>query len=541
MAKQIEFDEKARKKIKAGIDKLANTVKITLGPKGRNVILDKGYGSPTITNDGVTIAKEIELKDKIENIGAELVKEVAEKTNDVAGDGTTTATLLTQAILDEGFKNVAAGADPLALKRGIEKGVRVITEELKKMAHKVNTKEEVGQVATISAQDGKIGGLIAEIMEKVGNEGVVTVEEHQKFGLDFEIVEGMQFDRGYVSPYMITNPDRMEAELKDPYVLITDQKISSVKDILAVLEKITQAGRKDLLIIADEIEGEALATLVVNKLKGILNALAVKAPGFGDSRKEILQDIATVTGAKVISEELGLKLDKVDLEMLGEAHRIVATKENTTIVGGKGNEKEIKDRAAQIKKQLSDPEISEFDKEELQKRLARFSGGIGVLKVGAATETELSEKKHRIEDAISATKAAIEEGIVPGGGVALLRAISELERVEASGDEKTGINILKRALEEPIRQIVKNAGREGSVVISEVRKQDKNVGYNAETHKYEDMFKAGIVDPLKVTRSALENAASVSGMLLTTEAVVTDLPENKENVHNHGMPEGMGM
>jgi len=542
MAKQILFDEKARALIKKGVDKLADAVKVTLGPKGRNVVLDKGFGAPTITNDGVTIAKEIELEDKFENVGAQVVQEVASKTNDVAGDGTTTATLLAQSIIAEGFKNVAAGANPMVIKRGIEKGVRAVIAELKRISKPVKTNEEIAQVGTISSQDPETGKLIAEVMEKVGKDGVVTVEESQTFGLSKEVVEGMQFDKGYVSPYMITNPERMEAEYKDPYILITDKKVSALNEILPLLEKLAQAGHKDLVVIADEVEGEALATFVVNKLRGTFNVLAVKAPGFGDRRKEMLEDIAILTSGKVISEDVGLKLENANMEMLGQARKVIATKENTTIVEGKGDQKAIKDRVAQIKAELKNT-TSDFDKEKLQERLGKLAGGVAVIKVGAATETELKEKKHRIEDALHATRAAVEEGIVPGGGVALLRTLHALENLAVEGDEKIGVNILKRALEEPLRQIAFNAGKEGSVIVDAVKKEKGGHGYNAEIDKYEDLVMAGIVDPTKVTRSALENAASAAAMLLTTEAVVTDLPEKEEKTPGMpaGMPGGMDM
>ena len=507
---------------------MANTVKITLGPKGRNVVLDKGYGSPLITNDGVTIAKEIELKDKFENIGAEIVKEVASKTNDVAGDGTTTATLLAQAIIHEGLKNVTAGANPLALKRGIEMAVEAVVKYLKtKLAKTVGSKEEIAQVAAISAKDPDIGIIIADIINKVGKETVITVEESQTFGLTSEIVEGMQFDRGYISPYMITNPERMEAVYEDANILITDRKISAIADIVPLLEKLSRAGKRDLVIIADEVDGDALATLVVNKLRGTFNTLAIKTPGFGDRKKEMLEDIAIVTGGQVIAEEKGLKLEGTDLAMLGRAHKVLATKENTTIIGGKGKKVEIEKRVTQIKNQIVKT-TSSFDKEKLQERLAKLSGGVAVIKVGAATEVEQKEKQHRTEDAIQATKAAMEEGIVPGGGVALIRAISALDELKVSGDEKTGVEIIRRALEAPLWQIAENAGQKGSVIVEEVKKKEGSMGYNAETDKYGDMLKWGIVDPVKVTRSALQNAASAAAMFLTTEAVITDLPEPKE-------------
>ena len=536
MAKQILFDEEARASLKRGVDKLANAVKITLGPKGRNVVLDKGFGSPTITNDGVTIAKEIELEDKVENLGAQLIQEVASKTNDIAGDGTTTATLLAQAMITEGLKNVAAGANPMIIKKGIERGVEAVIDELKNISKPVKTNEEVAQVASISANDNEIGKVIAETMEKVGKDGVVTVEESQKFGLDKELVEGMQFDKGYVSPYMITNPERMEAVYENIKILITDQKVSALADILPLLEKLAQSGSKELVLIADEVEGEALATFVVNKLRGTFNVLAVKAPGFGDRKKEMLEDIAVLTGGKVISEEVGLKLQNTEIEMLGEARKVIATKEDTTIVEGKGDQKAIKDRIAQIKTELKDT-TSDFDKEKLQERLAKISGGVAVIKVGAATETELKEKKHRIEDALSATKAAIEEGIVPGGGIALLHTIKALDKVEAKDEqEKLGLEILRRSLEEPMRQIAINAGKEGSVVVEEAKKHKENYGYNVVHDKFENLVEAGIVDPTKVTRTALQNAASIAALLLTTEAVVAEKPEEKEK---GGMPAGM--
>ncbi|MBZ9572517.1 chaperonin GroEL [Patescibacteria group bacterium] len=527
MAKQIKYQEAARKKLKIGVDKLANAVKVTLGPKGRNVILDKGFGAPTITNDGVTIAKEIELEDKVENLGAEIVKEVASKTNDVAGDGTTTAVVLAQAIISEGLKNVAAGANPLAIKRGIEKGTKVVVEVLKKMAKPVTAKEEIAQVATISAEDQEVGNLIAEVMEEVGKDGVITVEESKTFGLEKEIVKGLQFDRGFVSPYMITNLERMEAEYKDPYILITDKKISALPEILPVLEKVAQTGKKELVIIAEDIEGDALATLVVNKLRGVFNTLAVKAPGFGERRKEMLQDIAVVTGTTVISEEVGLKLENIELKMLGKARKVVSTKESTTIVEGRGNREDIEARIKQIKKEL-EATTSEFDKEKLQERLAKLVGGVAVIKVGAATEVEQKARQHKTEDALSATRAAVEEGIVPGGGVALLRCIKDIEELEMKGDKKTGIDILKRAIEEPIRQIAQNAGMDGAVVAEEVKKGRESFGFNAQTLVYEDLMKSGIVDPTKVVRSALENAASAASMFLTTEVVVAEKEEEKE-------------
>ena len=526
MAKNIFYKEDARKKLKLGADKLANAVKVTIGPKGRNVVLDKGFGSPTITNDGVSIAKEIELEDKTENMGAEIIKEVAEKANDAAGDGTTTAVLLAQAIISEGLKNVAAGANPLALKSGIEKGAKKVVENLKKMATTVSGRNEIAQVATISAEDPELGNLIAEVMEEVGKDGVVTIEESKTFGIQKEIVKGLQFDRGYVSPYMITDSERMEAVYENPRILITDKKISALPEILPVMEKLAKAGKKDLIIIADDIEGTALATLVVNKLQGVFNALAVKAPGFGDRRKEMLRDIAVVCGCQVISEEVGLKLEDVELDMLGSARKVITTKENTTIIEGKGKKDEIEARISRIKKEIEECD-SDFDRDKLRERLAKLSGGVAVIKVGAATEVEQKAKQHKTEDSLAATKAAVEEGIVPGGGVALLRSAAALDELKVKGDEKTGVNILKRALEEPIRQISQNAGVDGSVVAAEVKKGSKNFGFNALVMEYQDLIEAGIVDPVKVVRSSLENAASAAGMFLTTECVVSEKPEKK--------------
>lgn len=539
MPKQIVFDEKARHALKRGVDQLANAVKVTLGPKGRNVVIDKGYGSPTITKDGVTVAKEIELEDKFENIGAELVKEVASKTNDVAGDGTTTATVLAQAMISEGIKNITAGANPLAVKRGIEKGVDAIVKELREKISKPVQGDEIEQVASISANDPDIGKTIAEAMQKMGQDGVITVEESQTFGVETEVVKGMRIDKGYASPYMVTNTERMESEYTDPFILVTDKKITGIQDILHILEKVLQTGKKDIVIVCDDIEGEALTTLVLNKMRGAFHALAVKAPGFGDRRKEMLQDIAVVTGATLITEELGRKLDSVELSDLGSAHKVVSTKDHTTFVDGKGDKASIEARAAQIRKTLELTD-SEFDREKLQERLAKLSGGIGVIRVGAATEVEMKEKKHRIEDAVAATKAAVEEGIVPGGGVALLRALPALESLKLEGEEAVGIRLLKNALEAPIRTIAGNAGKDGSVVAEEVKKQTGSMGYNAAKDVYEDMIKAGIVDPTKVTRSALQNAASVAAMFLTTECVITDLPKKEEPAagHAHG---GMGV
>lgn len=539
MAKQIKYSEDARKILKKGLDKVADAVKTTLGPKGRNVVLGSGFGSPTITNDGVTIAKEIELEDNIENIGAEIIKEVASKTNDIAGDGTTTAVLLTQAIATEGLKNVAAGANPLALRKGIVKAKDAIVEALKSMSKTITTREEISQVATISAQDKEVGDMIAQIMEDVGKDGVITVEESKTFGLSKEIVKGLQFDRGYISHYMVSNAEKMEAVLEDPYILITDRKIGSLPEILPILEKIVKTGKKELVIIADEVEGDALATLVVNKLRGIFNALAVKSPGFGDRKKEMLEDIAVVTGAEIISEEKGMKLENVELGMLGQARRIISTKENTTIVEGKGEKSKIDARISQLKQEVKNS-TSDFDKEKLQERLAKLSGGVGVIKVGAATEVEQKSKQHKLEDALHATRAAVEEGIVPGGGVALLRTSAVLEKVEAENDEKTGANILKRAIEEPIRQIAQNAGLDGAVIAQKVKEETGDVGFNAASMVYEDLIKAGVVDPTKVVRTALENAVSAASMLLTTEVVVAELPKKEDksgHMHNPMMPE----
>ncbi|MDP2664369.1 MAG: chaperonin GroEL [bacterium] len=529
MAKQILYSEDARKKLKAGVDKLANAVKVTLGPKGRNVVLDEGFGSPTITNDGVTIAKKIELEDKIENIGAEIVKEVASKANDMAGDGTTTATVLGQAIIGEGLKNVTAGANPLALRRGIEKAKERVIVFLKQLSKPVSTKEEKAQVATISAEDPELGKLIAEVVEEVGKDGVVTVEESQTLAIEKEIVKGLQFDRGYISAYMITNAERMEAVVEDPYILVTDKKISSIQEVLPALEAVAKVGKKEFVIIAEDLEGDALATLVVNKLRGILNVLAVKAPGFGDRKKEMLQDIAVVTGAQVISEELGLKLDKIELSQLGSARKIVASKDNTIIIEGKGQKEAIEARISQIRAALKET-TSEFDKEKLQERLAKLVGGVAVIKVGATTEVEQKAKQHKTEDALNATKAAIEEGIVPGGGVALLRAAKELEKFEqeiTDPEEKLGVRLLRRALEEPVRQIAQNAGKDGSVVAAEVAKGEGGFGYNAATDTFEDLIAAGVVDPTKVVRVALESAVSAAAMLLTTEVIVADIPEKE--------------
>ncbi|QKG85407.1 chaperonin GroEL [Kroppenstedtia pulmonis] len=537
MAKEIKFSEEARRSMLHGVDSLANAVKVTLGPKGRNVVLEKKFGSPLITNDGVTIAKEIELEDKFENMGAQLVKEVATKTNDVAGDGTTTATVLAQAMIREGLKNVAAGANPMVIRKGIEKAVTAAVQEIHSIAKPVEGKESIAQVAAISADDEEVGQLIAEAMERVGNDGVITVEESKGFATELEVVEGMQFDRGYISPYMVTDSDKMEAVLDEPYVLITDKKVTNVQEILPLLEKVVQQG-KPLLIIAEDLEGEALATLVVNKLRGTFNAVAVKAPGFGDRRKAMLEDIAILTGGQVITEELGMDMKTADISVLGRARQIRVTKEETIVVDGSGNSAEINSRVKQIRQQLEDT-TSEFDKEKLQERLAKLAGGVAVIKVGAATETELKERKLRIEDALNSTRAAVEEGMVSGGGIALVNVLHAVEKLEGNGDEQTGINIIRRALEEPLRQIAFNAGLEGSVVVEQAKKEEVGIGFNAATGEWVDMIKAGIVDPAKVTRSALQNAASVAAMVLTTEAVVADQPE--EEAAGGGAPDMGGM
>lgn len=535
MAKEIKFGEEARRSMLRGVDALANAVKVTLGPKGRNVVLEKKFGSPLITNDGVTIAKEIELEDAFENMGAQLVKEVATKTNDVAGDGTTTATVLAQAMIREGLKNVTAGANPMVIRKGIEKAVKAAVAELANIAKPIEGKQSIAQVAAISSADEEVGQLIAEAMEKVGNDGVITVEESKGFTTELEVVEGMQFDRGYISPYMITDTDKMEAVLDDPYILITDKKVSSIQEILPVLEKVVQQGRP-LLLITEDLEGEALATIVVNKLRGTFTAVAVKAPGFGDRRKAMLQDIAVLTGGQVITEEIGLDLKTATMDQLGRARQVRVTKENTIVVDGNGSKADIGARVQQIRVQLEET-TSEFDKEKLQERLAKLSGGVAVIKVGAATETELKEKKLRIEDALNSTRAAVEEGIVSGGGTALVNVYNAVSGVAAEGDEKTGVNIVLRALEEPVRQIAANAGQEGSVVVERLKKEAVGIGYNAANGTWVNMFEAGIVDPAKVTRSALQNAASVAAMFLTTESVVADKPEENKG----GMPGGMGM
>jgi len=525
MAKQLLYGEEARRALERGVNTLADAVKITLGPKGRYVVLDKRYGSPTITNDGVTIAREIELEDVFENQGAQLVREVATKTNDIAGDGTTTATLLAQAIVREGLKNVAAGANPMAIKRGIERAVDAAVAEIKNISKEISGKEDIARVATISADDREIGDVISDAIEKVGKDGVVNVEESQTFGMELEFTEGMQFDKGYVSPYFVTDAERMEAVLEDPYILLANRKISSVQDLLPVLEKVIQSG-KSLLVIAEDVEGEALATLIVNKLRGTFTGIAVKAPGFGDRRKRMLEDIAILTGGEVISEELGLKLENTQVSQLGHARKVVVTKDDTTIVDGGGEPDQIKARINQIKAEIENTD-SDFDREKLQERLAKLAGGVAVVKVGAATETEIKERKHRVEDALSATRAALEEGIVPGGGVAQVLIIPAVLAVKAEGDELTGVRIVARALEEPARQLANNAGLEGSVVINEVKTRAKGVGMNIATGEYEDMVKAGIIDPAMVTRSALQNAASIAKNILTTEVIVADKPEEK--------------
>lgn len=537
MAKDIKFSEDARRAMLDGVDALANAVKVTLGPKGRNVVLEKKFGSPLITNDGVTIAKEIELEDAFENMGAKLVAEVASKTNDVAGDGTTTATVLAQAMIREGLKNVTAGANPMGVRKGIEKAVKVAVEELKAISKPIEGKESIAQVASISADDVEVGQLIAEAMERVGNDGVITIEESKGFTTEMDVVEGMQFDRGYASPYMVTDSDKMEAVLENPYVLITDKKISSIQEVLPVLEQVVQQG-KPLLMIAEDVEGEALATLVVNKLRGTFNAVAVKAPGFGDRRKEMLEDIAILTGGEVITEDLGLDLKSADITQLGRAAKVVVTKENTTIVEGAGESEKIAARVNQIRGQLEET-TSEFDREKLQERLAKLAGGVAVIKVGAATETELKERKLRIEDALNATRAAVEEGIVSGGGTALVNVYNKVAEIKAEGDEATGINIVLRAMEEPVRQIAHNAGLEGSVVVEKLKNEKVGIGFNAATGEWVNMIDAGIVDPTKVTRSALQNAASVAAMFLTTEVVIADKPEENAPM----MPDmgGMGM
>ena len=537
-AKQLLFNQEARSKILEGVEKLASAVKVTLGPKGRNVVLEKKFGSPIITKDGVTVAKDIDLEDPFENMGAQLVKEVAEKTSDIAGDGTTTATILAEAIYREGLRNVTAGANPMALKRGIESAVAKVIEELKKLSKEVKDKKEIAQVATIAANnDISIGELIAEAMEKVGKDGVITVEESKTLSTNLEVVEGMQFDQGYLSPYFVTDAERMNVVLEDPYILIYEKKISAVKDLLPLLEKIARTG-KALVLIAEDLEGEALATLVVNRIRGTLSGCAVKAPGYGERRKAMLQDIATLTGGRAITEDLGIKLESVELEDLGRAKRVNIDKDNTTIVGGEGATKDLEARIGQLKKQIEDSD-SDYDREKLQERLAKLAGGVAVINVGAATETEMKEKKARVEDALHATRAAVEEGIVPGGGVALLRTIPQLESLKLKGEQQVGVDIIRRVLEEPIRQLAKNAGEEGAIILERIKNEKSEVGYDVNTSEYVNMFEAGIIDPTKVTRSALENASSIASLLLTTEALIADKPEeDKGSAMPAGMPPG---
>lgn len=539
MAKDISFDEEARGDLKAGVNKLADAVKVTLGPKGRNVILDRGFGSPTVTKDGVTVAKEVELEDKFENMGAELVKQVASKTNDVAGDGTTTATVLAQYLVNEGLRNVTAGTNPQAIRRGMEAGVEALVAEIRDNVAQPIQGKEIQEVASISANDPEIGEMISKAMEKVGEDGVIDVEESETFGVEVEVVEGMQFDKGYTSPYMVTDKERMEAKYEDAYVLITDQKISSVQDIVPLLEKVAQSGKKEMVIIAEDIDGEALATLVVNKLRGSFSTLAVKAPGFGDRRKSMLEDIAILTGGKVISEEMGNTLEDADLNDLGQADKIVANQDSTKIVGGDGSKKSIEERVAELRNQLENTD-SDFAAGKIQERIAKLAGGVGLIKVGAATETEMTEKKHRIEDAVAATRAAVEEGIVPGGGVALIRAMNALDDVKVNGEEAVGIDILRRALEGPMRTLANNAGADGSVVVERVKNEKGGFGYNALTDTFEDLIEAGVVDPAKVTRTALQNATSIANMILTTEAAITDLPSEDDDGQGGGGAPGAG-
>jgi chaperonin GroEL len=538
MAKEIKYHEEAREKLKAGLDKLANVVRVTLGPKGRNVILEKSYGTPVITNDGVTIAEEIELSDKIENLGAQIVKEVASKTGEAAGDGTTTAVVLTQAIAAEGLKNVTAGADPLAIKRGIIKGVKALIKSLQQSSKKITNQAETAQVATISAEDAEMGSLIAEVLTEVGQSGVVTVEESKTFGLSKEMVKGMQIDKGYISPYMVTDQERMKSEMKNPMILLTDRKISSIAEILPILEKMAEAGKKDLVIVAEDVDGQALATLIINKIKGVFNTLAVKTPGFGNRTKEMLEDMATLTGGRVITEDKGMKLENVQLTDLGQAEKVVATKDDTIFINGKGNKAEIEKRASALAQAEAEAD-SDFERKKIQERRAKLTGGVAIIRVGAPTETEQRARQHKAEDALAATQAAIEEGIVPGGGVALLRAGESLDKVEVRGEEKIGLRILERAIQAPIRGIVENAGFEGSVVVDKVLAGKGGFGFNALTGEYEDLFKAGVIDPTKVCRTALENAASAAMMLLTTEATVSDIPEEKPASPAYGEMPGM--
>ncbi|HET6780849.1 MAG TPA: chaperonin GroEL [bacterium] len=536
-AKVLLYDEEARKALERGVEKVASAVKVTLGPKGRNVVLEKKWGSPTITKDGVTVAKEIELEDPYENMGAQLVKEVASKTNDAAGDGTTTATVLAWAIVREGLRNVAAGSNPMLLKRGIDKAVEAVVEELKKISISVEGKRDIAHVAGVAANDPEVGDIIADAMDKVGKDGVITIEEGKGIETSVEVVEGMQFDRGHISPYFITDPDKMEAVVEEPYILLTEKKISAARDIVPLMEKVIRFG-KPLVVIAEDAEGEALATLVVNKLRGVLSSVAVKAPGYGDRRKAMLGDMAVLTGAKVVSDDIGIKLENVELDMLGRADKVKVDKDNTTLIGGKGDRKDIQGRIAQIKKEMEDT-TSDYDKEKLQERLAKLSGGVAEIKVGAATETEMKEKKHRFEDALNATKAAVEEGVVPGGGTAYIRALSSLEKVEAEEDERIGVNLVRRALEEPARQLAANAGVEGSLIVERLKREGGRTGYNVVTGEYTDMIKAGVPDPTKVVRLALQNAASVAGLLLTTEAVVVEKREKKRTPAMPGPGAGM--
>ncbi len=549
MAKDIKFSEEARQKLQTGVNKLADTLKVTLGPKGRNVVLDEGFGAPNITNDGVTIAQEIELKDKFENMGAEIVKDVSEKTNDMAGDGTTTATILAQEMISEGLKNITAGASPISVRKGMEKASKEVIKQIRKDAKEVSGKEEIAQVGTVSAEDEDMGKIIAEIMDEVGQDGVITVEESKTTELEKEVVEGMQFDEGYISPYMVTDSERMEASFEEPYILITDQKISNVKEIVPLLEQAASSGKKELVIIADEVEGEALATLVVNKLKGSFSTLAVSTPGFGDNQKQLLEDIATLTGGQVISEELGIKLKEAELSMLGEADKVVATEDDTTIIGGKGRKSDIEKRVEELRAQIDKSE-SDFDREKLEERLAKLIGGVGVIRVGAATEAEMEYKKAKLEDALAATKAAVEEGIVPGGGLVLLNAQKALDKLDMTKEEKVGADIVKKALEKPARLIAENAGKEGSVVLANIRDKNKGIGFDAAHDKYVDLIDKGIIDPVKVTRFALQNATSAAAILLTTEAAVTDLEDEDDGESNNaqpapgagaaGLPGGMG-
>ncbi len=540
MAKEIKYHEEAREKLKAGLDKLADAVRVTLGPKGRNVVLEKSYGNPVVTNDGVTIAEEIELPDKVENLGAQIVKEVASKTGEAAGDGTTTAVVLTQSIAAEGLKNVTAGADPLAIKRGITKGVKSLIKALQQQSRKITDKAEIAQVATISAEDSEMGDLIAEVLTEVGQNGVVTIEESKTFGLSKEMVKGLQIDKGYISPYMVTDQERMKAEMKNPMILLTDRKISSVAEILPLLEKMAEAGKKDLVIVAEEVDGQALATLIINKIKGVFNTLAIKSPGFGNKSKEMLEDMAVLTGGKVITEEKGMKLENTQLEDLGQAEKVESTKDSTIIINGKGDKSEVEKRVNALAQAESEAD-SDFERKKIQERRAKLTGGVAIIRVGAPTETEQKARQHKAEDALAATQAAVEEGIVPGGGVALLRVGEILDKIDVKGEEKVGLHILKKAIQAPIRGIAENAGFEGSVVVDRVLGGKEGFGFNALTGEYEDLFKAGVIDPTKVCRTALENAASAAMMLLTTEATVSDIPQEKPDAPDYGGMPGMGM